>query len=170
MHNPPCEEGCESGCCFGANDAPRNLGGKGKGRNIPAFIFIPTNPPFLPGFSAPPSLLLLSQGSSQVWEVGFSWSISGFAKFLPDFEVFFCFPPSCLTPGLSHFQSAGGSSGVLEVMDGSGRAGAEPLELQSSVHSACKSWECGSGPRDWGHALLLFPGIYWTGSRESSGV
>lgn len=66
-------------------------------------------------------------------KLGILWSISGSAKFLPDLKVFFPIFFSILSHSWAFrtSQSSSGSSGVLEVMDGSGRAGAEPLELQS---------------------------------------
>lgn len=101
-----------------------------EGQKYPSFGFHPHK--FLPGVFTPPSLLLLSQGAFQVWEVGFFlWSISGFAQFLPDFKGFFpiFFPILPHSRTFAASQSSSGSSGVLEVMDGSGRAGVEPLQL-----------------------------------------
>lgn len=131
-----------SGCCSGANDALRNLRGKGKGKNIPAFIFIPTNPPFLPVFFTPPSLLFLS------WfgKLGFWWSILGFAKFLPDLKFFPYFSPcvvslldSCSFPKLQwQLWGVGGDGWIWESRGGA--AGAPFIPLVNHGNVALERW------------------------------
>lgn len=139
-----------------------------EGQKYPSFGFHPHK--FLPGVFTPPSLLLFSQGAFQVWEVGFfcgaSQDLLNSFLILRGFSLFFSrlasLPDFCSFPKLQwQLRGVGGDGWIWESWGGaSGAVG--------SVYSTRKSWECGSGALDWGHARLLIPVIYWTGSRGSS--